>query len=271
MCTPHLVYPCRFDLKGEMILKILSIGNSFSVDTMRHTPDILKSAGIQNFNLSNLFIPGCSIKMHHHNAENDLAEYVHYQHTGTEWVTTEHVSINQAIGMDDWDVISIQHGTKDRSRYTEPESYEKLSALVDYVKALAGPDVKIAFNMAWIPEPESTHHEMVSYGGDQLLMYKNITAVTKSVVAPLVDVVSPAGTAVQNARPYIDKKLTRDNFHLSYDLGRYMAGLTFLAALCGLDVQKVTWCPEEVTEAENAIAKKAVLAALKEPYATTPL
>ena len=97
-------------------------------------------------------------------------------------------------------------------------------------------------------------------------MYEKITELTKTVVAPLVDIVSSAGTAVQNARPYISKKLTRDGFHLSYDLGRYIAGLTFLKALCGLDIDRVNWCPDGVSKQEMKIAIKAANMAVKQPY-----
>lgn len=254
-------------------LKILSIGNSFAADTMEHIADIAKSVGIHDFKFANLYIGGCSINRHYNNAVNDIADYVYHTNTGDGWVKTEHYAISDALKEQDWDYISIQHGTGDKSRYTSPESYQNLSALIKYVKELAGEEVKIAFNMAWVADPESTHHEITSYGGDQLLMYEKLTELTKTLIAPSekVDVVCPAGTAVQNARPYISKKLTRDNFHLSYDLGRYIAGLTFLKTLCNIDVDRVSWCPEGVTETEKEIAKRAVNAAVKAPYTISKL
>ena len=143
--------------------------------------------------------------------------------------------------------------------------------LINYVKGLAGDYVKIAFNMAWVADPESTHHEIVSYGGNQLLMYEKITALTESVVKPLVDFVCPTGTAVQNARAYIPKKLTRDNFHLSHGLGRYIGGLTFLKTLCNIDVEAVSWSPDGVSDLEMEISKKAVIAAMNNPFSVSEL
>ncbi len=250
-------------------MKILSIGNSFSEDTMEHIADIVKSLGIIDFKFANMYIGGCSINRHYNNIVNNTADYVYSVNTGDGWQKTKEVAIADAL-KEDWDVISIQHGTGDKSRYTAPESYENLAKLIDRVKEL-NKSAKIAFNMAWVAEPESTHHEISSYDGNQALMYQKLTTLTESLVAPLVEVVVPTGTAVQNARPHIPKKLTRDDFHLSYDLGRYIAGLTFLKVLCDIDISAVKWSPEGVTEQEREIAKKAVESAVKAPFTVSEL
>ena len=93
-----------------------------------------------------------------------------------------------------------------------------LAPLIDFVKSLAKDGVKIAFNMAWVAESESVHHEITSYGGNQTLMYEKLTKLTKELIFPLkeIDVISPAGTAIQNARTCIRKKLTRDWWGLLY-------------------------------------------------------
>lgn len=257
-------------MKGKSI-KILSIGNSFSEDTSEHMADIIKSLGSTDFKVANLYIGGCSIKRHYNNIVNDLSEYVYSENTGDGWKKTENFSIAKAIQSDNWDVISIQHGTGDGSRYTAIASYDDLPALVARVKELAGDSVKIAFNMAWVAEPESTHHEIKSYFGDQNLMYEKLTELTESVVVPTVDVVCPAGTAVQNARQCISKKLTRDDFHLSNGLGRYIAGMTFLKSVCDIDITAVTWCPDDVTPSELEIVKKSVVAAVNTPFAISNL
>ena len=250
-------------------IKILSVGNSFSADTMEHLPDIARSLGV-GFRFANLYIGGCSVDRHYRNVVHGLAEYTYYTNTGNGWEKKEQVSIAEAL-QEEWDIVSIQHGTGDGSRYTSPESYEKLPLLIGRIRELAGEKVKIAFNMAWVAEPESTHHEITSYGGDQSEMYRKLTSLTETLVAPMVDAISPAGTAVQNARAYLPQKLTRDDFHLSYGLGRYIAGLTFLQALCGTDISAVNWCPEGVTEQEREIAKKAAEAAVRTPFAVSPL
>ena len=254
-------------------IKILSVGNSFSVDTMEHLADIALSMGITNFKFANLYRGGCSINRHYNNAVNDIGDYRYFVNTGDGWNVTETYKISDAVKNENWDFISIQHGTADKSRYTSPESYDNLIPLVNYIKNIANPHVKIAFNMAWVAESDSVHHEIVSYKGNQELMYKNLTKLTKELIFPLkeIDVVCPSGTAIQNARTCTDKKLTRDGFHLSFDLGRYIAGLMFLKSLCNLNINSVSWCPEGVSQREKTIAKSAVNAAFKNPFSVTVL
>ena len=252
-------------------MNILSVGNSFGIDTMHHLGEIAKSAGIINFTFANLYIGGCSVKRHYNNAINNTTEYVYHVNKGEGWTEIPGQSILDGLNAEKWDIISIQHGTGDNSRYTATESYEMLVPLIKYIRSHLSYDVKIAFNMAWVMDPESTHPEMVSYGGNQKLMYENLTKITSSVVAPNVDIVSPTGTAIQNMRQYYDKKLTRDNFHLSFDLGRYIASMTFLYALCQISPSSVTWAPETVTESEQILAKKAAESAVITPYSTSSL
>lgn len=258
---------------SEKTLKILSVGNSFSEDTMDHLAGIARSAGINDFLFANLYIGGCSIKKHYNLMVNDIAEYEYYVNSGDGWTQSQHFTSREKIKEEDWDIISIQHGTGDKSRYTSPESYADLPALIKEIKAIAKKDVKIAFNMAWVAEPEGRHHEITSYGGDQALMYHNLTQLTKNLLEPMdeIDIISPVGTAIQNARPHIDKKLTRDTFHVTRDLGRYIAGLTFMGALCGIDIAKIDWCPEGVSEEEMEVAKKAAVAALDNPYSVSEI
>lgn len=253
-------------------LRVLSVGNSFSVDTMTHLANVALSAGVERVCLGNLFVGGCSIKRHYGHAESDAAVYKYYTNNGDEWESTLDVSIRQAIEGGAWDWISIQHGTGDGSCYTDPESYLHLPALVDYIKKLA-PQARIAFNMTWVWEPNHNHHEMRAYNGDTLAFYRNLTDLTKGLVASTkgIDLISPTGTAVQNMRTATDTVLTRDRFHLSLGLGRYIAALTFFGALTGIDVDLVSWKPEEVSDTDAALARAAARAAVAKPFGVTDL
>ncbi len=257
-------------MNAQKTLKLLSIGNSFSVDTMEHVANIAKDLGV-SVKLGNLYVGGCSIRKHHEHAMSDAPVYKYYTNTGNGWSCTPEYKISDAVCEEEWDWISIQHGSKDGSRYSAPEDYALLPALLDYVKEKAWNGVKFAFNMAWVGEPYD-HHEITLFGGDQLLFYKALTAATQQAVAPIKDiaVISPTGTAVQNARTAIlDGRLSRDGFHLSYDIGRYIAGMTWLATLTGVDVTPLRWAPEGVSETDIEIAKESVENALRAPYTVT--
>lgn len=251
-------------------LKILCIGNSFSEDTVEYVADIALDLGVQSVTVANLYYGGCSINKHYYHAQNDLAVYDFNVNTGNGWTLTPSQSISSAIKSQDWDWISIQHGTADGSRYAEKESYENLPALVEYVRGIAGEDTKIAFNMTWVGEKNS-HEEMISFKNNQLNYFEAIAALTQETVVPTpgIDLVSPTGTAIQNARTADVIRLTRDKYHLSKDLGRYIAGLAFFKALTGLDIAGITWAPEGVDDYEKQVAIEAATNAVTTPFAVT--
>ena len=249
-------------------LKILCIGNSFSEDTTAHLAQVALCSGFAKVKIANLYVGGCSINKHYHHAQNDLPAYRYDINEGDGWTKTPDYKISDAIKSDSWDWISIQHGTGDRSRYTEIEYYEKLPWLIDYVKNLA-PNAKIAFNMTWVGEPDFHHEEIEYYNGNQLVIYEKIADLTKEniLTMPKIDVVSPTGTAIQNARTASIGLLTRDGYHLSLDTGRYIAAMTFLKALTGAEISDATFITDERV---RNVAIEAVNNAIATPFALTP-
>ena len=148
-----------------------------------------------------------------------------------------------------------------------------MAALAAYIKSIVGDNVKIAFNMTWVGEPYHSHPEIVAFDGDCQKLYETIAAVMKHTVVPTegIDIVSPTGTAIQNARTALTEDVTRDGYHLSLHVGRYIAGLTFFAALTGEPVEAVSWAPEGVDEQTAAVCRAAASAALKHPFSVTTL
>ena len=252
-------------------LKILVVGNSFADDTMSFAPNIALALGVPSIRFAYLYMGGCSINMHYENAMGDLPSYNYYTSTGEGWHIEREYKSGDAIKSDDWDYIAIQHGTKNGSRYTSIESYEKLTPLINYIKTLA-PQAKIVFNLTWVGEPTNKHHEIVSYGGDVAMMRRNIEKVTERVILgnPLVDILTPTGTAIENARTSSHiGVLTRDGFHLSLDKGRYIAALTFIGKITGLPIDDISWTPEGVDEYCRLVAIESAKNAIKSPLEIT--
>ena len=254
-------------------LKILSIGNSFSMDTMAHCADIALALGVEKVKMANLYIGGCPIEKHYANFVGDIADYNYYVNQGSGWVITPGGSIRQAAAEEKWDWISIQHGSSGGHRYTRPECYDKLVPLTEGVKALSWEGAKIAFNMTWVGEPDCGKGGMGDFGGDAAGLYAAITALTRETLLPLpqLQCVSPTGTAIQNLRTAVDVPLTRDGYHLSYGLGRYTAGLTFLKALTGMDISGIDWAPEGVTGPQRKLAVAAANSAVACPFSVTEI
>ena len=252
-------------------LKILFVGNSFAVDTMQHTAGVAKDLGIKNIKFGVLFVGACSIDMHYAHAMGDLPVYAYHTNTGDGWSTVDGYRISDAIKSDDWDWIAIQHGTRAPSRYTSVECYRNLTPLIRYIKELAPARTKIAFNLTWMGEHTSQHHEIVSYEGNVALMRQKLIEVTQAVVTPnpLIDLLVPTGTAVENARTSQIGLLTRDCYHLSMDKGRYIAALTFIATITGLPIDNVTWTPKGVDDYALQVAIESANNAIKAPFEIT--
>ncbi|MBQ9802505.1 MAG: DUF4886 domain-containing protein [Clostridia bacterium] len=252
-------------------IKILSVGNSFSDDTMWCLPQVARAFGVENIKLGNLYVGGCSIRQHHAHITGDLPVYAYRRNTGGDyWVTVSGWRISEAIASGDWDVISIQHGTGDGSYYTDPVYYEKLGALVAEVKRQAGDRTKIAFNMTWVGEPDRKHHEIEAFGGDQMEIYRRICALTRELILPMegIDMVSPTGTAIQNARTMVSERLTRDGYHLDKVFGRYVAALTFFCALTGASADGAR-VPDGITPEAWSRAVAAAKHAISNPFNVT--
>lgn len=252
-------------------MKILSIGNSFAIDTMTHLAKVALDLGVKEVKIACLYIGGCSINRHWNNAQHDLAEYQYYVDEGDGWKITPNVSIRTAVMEEEWDWISIQHGTGDGSFYTKAESYVNLRSLVQHVKSIAWDGAKIAFNMAWVGEKGKKHHEIEYYDGNQEAFFKNIVSVTRTVVGAIseIDMISPTGVAVQNARTSKLSTLTRDHFHLTKDVGRYLASLTFFKALTGMNIETIQWAPNGVSAYAKEVAIESVKNAFSNPYHVT--
>lgn len=250
-------------------MNILCIGNSFSVDTTWLIPHIANDLGLDNYHFGNLYVGGCSLNMHLQHLETDAPVYKFYESRGGEWESREEVTITEAVKGERWDWISIQAGTKDGSRYSKAESYERLPRLVQLVRELA-PTAKIAFNMTWVGDQSKPRSEMPEYRERLDDLYRDIAALTRDLVSPMVDKVLPTGTAIQNFRLDYDGPMCRDGYHLDRGIGRYVAGLSFLKALTGLDISGARWMPEGI-EQHRCAAIAAVQKAVEQPYAVRPV
>ncbi len=98
-------------------------------------------------------------------------------------------------------------------------------------------------------------------------MYNSIIKAFKEKVSPHdeFEYVFPVGTTVQNARTsYLGDTITRDGFHLNYDIGRYMAALTWLGVLTDVNINDFTYIPAggNITESQREVAKESVINAI---------
>ncbi len=251
------------------MLKILTIGNSFSDDTMEYIYQIAQSAGVENIKLGNLYIGGCSVDSHVANAEGDVGAYEYRTNTNGTWSTTYNYKMGDALESENWDFISLQQA----SGYSgKAESYAKVPLLVSYVRDLAGDKPVLVWNMTWAYAQSSDHSDFPKYNSDQMTMYRAIVDTVEDQIETnkSFSLISPAGTAIQNARTsYIGDSLTRDGYHLTFDLGRYISGLTMFHTLTGISIENLKYKPAGVDEDAQMVAIESAMNAVKQPKSVT--
>lgn len=260
------------DVSSDKELKILAIGNSFSVDAMQYLYDVANDGGYR-FTLGNLYIGGCSLDTHANNIANDSAAYTYYKNTSGEWTNTASTSVATAIADEEWDIITVQQA----SHYSGvASSYSKLPNILDYIEENA-PSAKVYFHMTWAYQQNSTHSGFANYNGDQMTMYNAILSAVDSKVKTEDRILGiiPSGTAVQNLRSsYVGDTVTRDGYHMSYDYGRYTTALTWYAFFTGEDVSAIDWVPqsyEALLTKNNEVVRESVKAAIANPFEVTKI
>ena len=254
--------------KEDKTLKILTIGNSFSDDTMQYMYQIAKAAGYEDITLGNLYIGGCSLDTHANNAKNNKGAYEYRRNNSGSWVTTPSFKMDDAIAEQDWDFISLQQASGSSGK---AETYSELSYMISHVRELA-PNAKLVWNMTWAYQQNSDHGEFYKYNNSQTFMYESILSAVKDRVVPQeeISLIVPNGTAIQNARTsYLGDTLTRDGFHLTLDMGRYTAGLTFFYAITGRSIENLSYMPAGVDKNLQKIAIESAMNAVKSPTKVT--
>lgn len=278
------------DLKeGEdsATLKVLTIGNSFSDDAMEYVYKIAKEAGIAHVELGNLRSNSCSLATHVSNAKSNSKAYMFrywadgattWKDTGT-WNSGAH-NMRDAVTLTDWDYIVFQQVSSDSGNAS---TYDDLSELIEYVEPLC-PEAKLAWHVTW-----SMRSDYASSGPSYSAIIKAVNE--KITTNKKIDVIIPCGTAIENAKTsYLTKvQIQRDSKHLSYGMGRYIAGLTLVKALTGLPIDRISYPLNDTeghsatygtnenwkssfrfTDEIDAICKEAANNAIANPYQVTP-
>ncbi len=248
-------------------LKILSIGNSFSINTLKYVHEIATAAGAKQVYLGNLYMDGCKLATHAENARNDAATYRYYTNTGSGWTYVDNHKMSDALKEQDWDFITMQQASSPSGR---PETYSELGYLIDYVKNTANKSATLVWNATWAYQ--SDYNGIKAYANKQSYMFTRILyAIEKEVkTKPDIKAIIPCGTAIQNARTsFIGDHLTKDGYHLN-TLGEYTAGLTLVYHLTGLSIENISFVPVGISEKQKLLAIESAVNASNTPKKTTP-
>ena len=279
-------------------LKVLMIGNSFSICVLKQMPQVAASAGCP-LDLASACIGGCPMEKHlrrieaceldpatnsHYiswnyvSRENPLVGVVPKDRDGNTWG-----NLVTVLRADKWDVVTIQQASHESWR---PESFHPWGdRFVEKIRKYA-PQAKIVVQQTWsyskldgrIFNPKTKGPG--KWGFDQLGMYRRLTANYRELAGKYGFDIIPTGLAVQLFRAMALKaedvvgakrKKDVDSIHLN-PRGEYLQACVWVAKLFGKDVRDIAYAPTGFGSADEfalmrRAAAEAVRIGVKEPEA----
>lgn len=252
-------------------LKVLAIGNSFTVDAVQDDLVPLAAADSIDLVVGYPYRPGTLLKEHLNFLSGDSAVYTYRKATpaGAE-PYRKHSTMKQAIADENWDWVIIQ--TNHTGGYDFDEEYlPYFDRLRDSIsRYLTNPEkVKWGLYMTWAYDKDSKYRFFKHYDYDQARMFDNIVETTPRLLASTnVDLLIPAGTAIQNLRTSaaFGDRMNRDGYHMNLDHGRYTVACAWLEALTGRPVVGNSYHPKELTAYKARLCQDAAHKAIEKPF-----
>lgn len=252
-------------------LRVLAIGNSFSVDAVEQDLYGIADAAGQPIIIGNLF--GNSLESHWDCAKNDKPGYsyrkfVRWKETITPKKSTK---LSTALADEPWDIITLQQVSQDSPYFETYEPY--LNNLIKYIRKHSKKGVKIMWHQTWAYELGDVHSNYLEthFGHSCDSMYRAIMVASRKACDKYGLQVIPTGTAIQNLRTgYTREQTTRDGMHLSTTIGRYTASCVWFEAITGESCIGNTYVPPTLLNyIRRETAQKDAHNAILNPYKVT--
>ena len=221
----------------RIMMRVLSIGNSFSQDATAYVHQIAESAG-ENVETVNLYIGGCSLERHWNNLTLETEKYlkeVNGQSTG------EYVTIREMLADGHWDYITLQQVSG--ASHKIATFFPFLTQIVDYLKENADYG-ELVMHQTWFYEDKS---EMLANQGYE--KHEDMFANIKKSYAEAMERVGikkmiPSGQVFANLLDDGVGKIHRDHFHALIPFGHYVLGLVWYETLTGKSCLEADYVPE---------------------------
>ena len=274
-------------------LKVLMIGNSFSVCVGRNLPQIVHSFPEHSLELTSAYIGGCSLDRHAKNIK--LAEKTPKKalYSITVWNSAKpdkpvcfNSSLIDLLNRQKYDIITIQQSSTNSWNWKSYEPYAgELTAFVRKCQ----PQAEIVIQQTWAYRIDSPRFK--SFGFDQSSMHEQIRDANRKLAAKYHFRVIPVGDAVQLFRKYTPVKfripvkkpeypdilsnegdvvgysswkknaktgkmtIAADPHHLNSD-GHYLQACLWFAFLYGEPVSRIVWTPKGMKQDSAALLRK---------------
>ena len=276
-------------------LRVLMIGNSFSLSVMRELPKIVDAQDVYALDITSLYIGGCSLERHIKEYEAAKQNPEHRPYSLDRYITGQgrlkrvKGNLIEALAAGKYDVVTIQQAS--------PKSFslegwtpwgDRLVAIVREKQ----PQAKLLIHQTWSYRSNSpllkkwgfTQEEMfdkvrevvadrakhfdcgVIPMGEAVQLWRRRTAKVTPLEVPAETLAKYEYPKLPPSRTYKGdlvgcyrynrkKKLWCDLTHLNGD-GNYMQGCVWFAYLFGADAEKITYKPKFLTQKEAALIRK---------------
>lgn len=271
-------------------IKLLCVGNSFSMNSTAFLPGLAKEGG-KSVVILNCYNGGCGlsghvagIKAYEKDPESAAAKmYTHDGSFGESPALGKNFSLHEAIASDKWDFITIQQASivSDDSKSYEPDAHD----LVKYLRENSpGSEILVHETWAYREDDERFKNPDVF---SQKTMYDRLKAAYAKVAATYHLRTIPVGDAFQTARGtpmwhwvpdtkfdyknppdnalpdqtgslnvgwfrFYGQKDLRDDPHHANIAGQYLGSAVFYEVLFGDSVENVNYCPKGLTPEQAA-------------------
>lgn len=217
-------------------MRILCIGNSFSVDVFTYVHQIALSAN-KDIDIYVLHIGGCPIDKHYRLLHTGEKEYAFCKNGNM--TPFMYCSLEEGLKFEKWDYITFQQVS---GKSCDADTFfPELPLLMEEVRKYS--DAKFLLHMTWSYAKDYSHEKYGSNPMDQEAMtndiFKAYDMVSKKVNIPYV---IPSGRAIKEAREIFGDVFNRDGFHLS-ELGRTLTGYVWAYYFLGLDIDASSFRP----------------------------
>lgn len=288
--------PADPELDVAATLRILFIGNSFTMDAVRQLPAIFEELGIDDIQLVHMYYGGRTIPEYVSGWSTSTDYHCYVCNPGeTDWTELTGKSLATVTATGEWDIITIQEHTGRSIAWgrnqTELETeIGQVQALVNLVKGTAAGTPELYYILS------QAYHDLSKTQNTT----KNFTTTDEmwSVIAPVgqaivegcgFDGVISTGVMLQNLRTSSlnnSNGLSRDGYHMDYGISRFGAACAVFETLispvnsiyldgvvCGptTDSFEGTSWTTAVTAARAPIALQAARYAMAKPYEVTSM
>ena len=266
--------------KSPEKLKVLMIGNSFSLQMVPSMPPITKDLGLK-LDICSMFVGGCSLERHWQNVCAPTSTPYSVTRATTDGGERKAYkgNIPSVLASEKWDVVTIQQA----SHFSwKSETYHPWGDnLVKYIREKA-PQAKIVVHETWSYTPWDGR--LAEWKIDQTEMYEKLHSAYADFAKEYGFDIIPTGTAVQLVRKELPVRYTEnslggdivgsckfvekdgkwipegDVFHMGHD-GDYLQALVWTAKLFGADVTKCSYKPDKMTDSRATFLRQMAMKA----------